>query len=102
MSLDEIIEKHAACNETADEVFQELCAMVEAIECEREECREKVQERVSTLRTMNTRLREKNQTLRAKYHALLDMYNALAEEVHDASDSSSSSDDDSDGECSIM
>ena len=29
-------------------------------------------------------------------------YNALAEEVHDASDSSSSSDDDSDGECSIM
>merc|ERR1711874_112451 len=102
MSLDEIREKHAAGNETAAEAFHELCSMVEAIECEREERREKVQAKVSTLRTMNARLREKNQTLKAKYHALLGMYNALAEEVHDASDSSSSSDDDSDGECSIM
>jgi predicted nuclease with TOPRIM domain len=102
MSLDEIREKHAAGNETAAEAFHELCSMVEAIECEREERREKVQAKVSTLRTMNARLREKNQSLKAKYHALLDMYNALAEEVHDASDSSSSSDDDSDGECSIM
>merc|ERR1711993_15603 len=98
MSLDEIREKHAAGNETAAEAFHELCSMVEAIEGEREERREKVQAKVSTLRTMNARLREKNQTLKAKYHALLDMYNALAEEVHDASDSSSSSDDDSDGD----
>merc|ERR1712156_368146 len=103
MSLDELKDKHAGSVETASEAFHELCAMVEALEAEREERREAVQTRVQTLRGMNSRLREKNQKLKAQYHALLDKYNELAEEVHDASDSSSSSDsDDGDDNCSIM
>lgn len=103
MSLDEIREKHFGSVESANEAFNELCAMVEAFEAEREERREVVQAKVSTLRTMNARLWEKNQKLKAQYHALLDKYNELAEEVHDASDSSSSSDsDDGDDNCSIM
>lgn len=103
MSLDELKEKHSISVETTSEAFHELCAMVEALEAEREERREIVQGRVQTLRTMNARLREKNHKLKAQYHALLDRYNELAEEVHDASDSSSSSDDDDkDDNCSIM
>merc|ERR1712156_808876 len=54
MSLDELKDKHAGSVETASEAFHELCAMVEALEAEREERREVVQTRVQTLRGMNS------------------------------------------------
>jgi len=102
MSIDELREKgHGGCD-SAKEAFDELCAMVEALNAEREERREVAIARFSARRAYTQRLREKNQKLRAQYLALLDSYNSLVEEVKDRSDSSSSSDDDDDDTCCIM
>jgi len=54
------------------------------------------------LKAANLQQREKVHRLRMKYEALLGMYNDLAEEAKDRSDSSSSSEDEDDGTCSIM
>merc|ERR1711981_1016942 len=102
MSIDELREKgHGGCD-SAKEAFDELCAMVEALNAEREERREVAIARFAARRAYTQRLREKNQKLRAQYLALLDSYNSLVEEVKDRSDSSSSSDDDADDTCCIM
>merc|ERR1712212_624425 len=102
MSLDELRSKgHGGCD-SAKEAFDELCAMVENLNAEREERREVAIARFAARRAYTNRLREKNQKLRARYLALLDSYNALVEEVKGSSDSSSSLDDDDDDTCCIM
>merc|ERR1712141_650487 len=85
------------------DAFEELCAMYDAVQGEREERREQVQAKIAHLRERNAHLRERNARLREKYAVMVDAYNNLAEEAKERSDSSSSSDS-SDGEdnCCIM
>ena len=100
--MEELREKHETCVDAARQAFDELCAMVEALQAKREERREASIARFQKNRAMNARMREKNQKLRAQYRALLIQYNELAEEVKDGSDSSSSEDDDDDDNCCLM
>ena len=95
--MEEIREKFYAGNETSKEAFEELFAMVSALEvifetlcfslwivfshiiypifwqAEREESREAARVKVETLYNKCHGLRVKNQNLKAKYLALLDM-----------------------------
>merc|ERR1712150_124821 len=99
---DEIREKYYGGDNAAREAFEELCAMVDNINSEREERRETAKAKLTFLRNRNANLRERNARLRAKYAAMVDAYNNLAEEAKDRSDSSSSSSDESDDDCCIM
>merc|ERR1712156_781737 len=90
-----IRDKYNSGEAQAREAFEELCAMFDALQGEREMHRE-------TARAKVTILRERNARMRARYAVMVDLYNNLAEEAKDRSDSSSSSDS-SDGEdCCIM
>merc|ERR1711997_376946 len=84
------------------DAFEELCAMYDAVQHEREESRGLVQAKIAHLRERNAHLRERNARLREKYALMVDAYNNLADEVHDRSDSSSSSSSDEDDNCCIM
>merc|ERR1712121_233729 len=100
---EELRERFYGGSEQSKEAFEELFAMVSALEAEREESRETARARVEALYDKCHALRVKNQNLKGKYLALLDMYNQLAEEVKDRSDSSSgSSSDEEDKNCSLM
>merc|ERR1712062_851727 len=99
---EEIKEKFYGGEAAAREAFEELCAMVDQINSEREERREAAKARLAFLRARNTRLRERNANLRAKYAAMVDAYNNLAEEAKERSDFSSSSSSSDDDDCCIM
>merc|ERR1711997_1175256 len=96
MDSQEIRDRYYGGEGASRDAFEELCALYDAIQHEREENRE-------AARAKMLLLRERNQRLREKYAIMVDAYNNLAEEAHDRSDSSSSSDS-SDGEdnCCIM
>merc|ERR1711934_1161584 len=98
-AMDEAKEKFFQCHDDTKSAFEELCAMVDALNSEREEKRGAAIARFEAMKAWNAHLREKNQRLRAKYIAVVDMYNTLAEE---RSDSSSSSDEEQDDNCCIM
>jgi len=103
MSIDEIRDKYSSGKANTDEAFEELCALFNAMEAEREERREVITAKFTKLKTANALLKEKNATLRGKYIELLAAYNELAEEAREKSDSSSSSSSsDDDGDCTIM
>merc|ERR1711976_63815 len=102
-NMDDIKDKfHTNCD-GAKEAFEELCAMFDAVQAEREERREAAATRMAYMREQTTRLRERNRRLRARYAALVDAYNNLAEEAKERSDSSSSDKSDHEGDnCVIM
>merc|ERR1712218_590595 len=83
MSLDEIKEKYNSGKDQSNEAFEELCALVETMEAEREERREAATARLNHLREVIVRLRERNQRLRGRYAVVVDMYNELVEEKKD-------------------
>merc|ERR1711934_944997 len=103
MDSQEIRDRYYGGEGASRDAFEELCALYDAIQHEREENREAARAKMLLLRERNAHLRERNQRLREKYAIMVDAYNNLAEEAHDRSDSSSSSDS-SDGEdnCCIM
>merc|ERR1739848_242278 len=103
MDSQEIRDRYYGGEGAARDALEELCALYDAIQHEREENREAARAKMLLLRERNAHLRERNQRLREKYAIMVDAYNNLAEEAHDRSDSSSSSDS-SDGEdnCCIM
>merc|ERR1712141_893553 len=101
-NMEHIKEKYYGGHDAAAEAFEELCAMVENINAEREEARERGQLRCQMLRGRLARQKEKLHNLREKYGVLLDMYNAEKEEQKERSDSSSSDDSDGEGDCCIM
>merc|ERR1712117_536101 len=102
VTMDEAKEKFFQCHDDTKTAFEELCAMVDALNAEREEKRGAAMARFEAMKAWNAHLREKNQRLRAKYIAVVDMYNTLAEEVKERSDSSSSSEEEQDDNCCIM
>merc|ERR1711976_1142875 len=74
-NMDDIKDKfHTNCD-GAKEAFEELCAMFDAVQAEREERREAAATRMAYVREQTTRLRERNRRLRARYAALVDAYN---------------------------
>merc|ERR1712141_509646 len=101
ITMDEAKEKFFQCHDDTKTAFEELCAMVDALNSEREK-RGLAIARFEAMKAWNAHLREKNQRLRAKYIAVVDMYNTLAEEAKERSDSSSSSDEEQDDNCCIM
>merc|ERR1712037_277589 len=103
MDSQEIRDRYYGGEGASRDAFEELCALYDAIQHERESNREAARGKMLLLRERNAHLRERNQRLREKYAIMVDAYNNLAEEAHDRSDSSSSSDS-SDGEdnCCIM
>eukprot|EP00095_Tigriopus_kingsejongensis_P009466 maker-scaffold1140_size60066-snap-gene-0.4 protein:Tk09466 transcript:maker-scaffold1140_size60066-snap-gene-0.4-mRNA-1 annotation:"cys loop ligand gated ion channel subunit" len=100
--MDNIQERVTGGLDQAREAFNELCAMAGALESERELKRGLAVARFEAMRTYTMRLREKHRALRARYINMVEMYNALAEEAHNRSDSSSSSDEERDDNCSII
>jgi len=101
-SVDEIREQFIGNSDSAREAFEALAARVEALEQLQAEMEEQARSRLQALKAANLQQREKVHRLRMKYEALLGLYNDLAEESKDRSDSSSSSEDEDDGTCSIM
>jgi len=100
--MEEFRVRHGETMDAARAVFEELCAMVDAFELEREEQREAARAKFELARERRRMLLEKNRRLRDRYIVLLEKYNALAEEVKDRSDSSSGGSSDEHHECSIM
>merc|ERR1712215_249800 len=101
-SVEELREQFVGNSDAAREAFEALAARVEELENLRHEQEELVRGKIQALKDANLHQREKLHRLREKYMALLDMYNALADEAKDRSDSSSSSEDEDDGNCSLM
>merc|ERR1711950_44137 len=99
MDSQEIRDRYYGGGGASRDAFEELCAMYDAIQHEREENRGLVQAKIAHLRERNAHLRERNQRLREKYAMMVDAYNTLAEEAHDRSDSSSDSSSDDDDDC---
>merc|ERR1739848_706887 len=97
INMDDIRDKYNSGEAQAREAFEGLCAMVDALQGERDMHRDNAKAKLTLLRERNAKLRERNARMRARYAVMVDLYNNLAEEAKDRSDSSSSSDS-SDGE----
>merc|ERR1712083_685810 len=102
IKMEELRDRYYGGEGQSRDAFEELCAMYEAFNSEREERREQVQAKIAHLRERNAHLRERNARLREKYAVMVDAYNNLAEEAKERSDSSSSSSSDENDDCCIM